>query len=209
MLDYGIFYEFLPLDKLGAEHPRTLSLEEVETGVNYAMVISTNAGLWRYLIGDTVTFTTLSPYRIKISGRTRNFINAFGEEVIIDNAEKALAVACEKCQAIVSEYTAGPVYFNEEKRGAHEWLIEFEQAPVDLGFFTNTLDNALKSLNSDYEAKRYHDMILREPIIRVMPKNTFYFWLKSKGKLGGQHKVPRLSNDRRYLEEILSIRNQM
>jgi hypothetical protein len=127
----------------------------------------------------------------------------------MDNAEKALAVACEKCQAIVSEYTAGPVYFNQEKRGAHEWLIEFEQEPIDLGFFINTLDNALKSLNSDYEAKRYHDMILGEPIIRVMPKNTFYSWLKSKGKLGGQHKVPRLSNDRKYIEEILGMKNPM
>jgi hypothetical protein len=207
MLDYGIYYEFLPLDQLGADHPETITLEKVETGVNYAMVISTNAGLWRYLIGDTVTFTTLNPYRIKISGRTRSFINAFGEEVIMDNAEKALAVACEKCQAIVSEYTAGPVYFNQGKRGAHEWLIEFEQAPGDLGYFINTLDNALKSLNSDYEAKRYHDMILGEPIIRVMPKNTFYHWLKSKGKLGGQNKVPRLSNDRKYIEEILGMQN--
>jgi hypothetical protein len=209
MLDYGIYYEFLPIDRLESDHPETISLEEVETGVNYALVISTNAGLWRYIIGDTVTFTTLNPYRIKISGRTRNFINAFGEEVIMDNAEKALAVACEKCQAIVSEYTAGPVYFNQEKRGAHEWLIEFEQEPIDLGFFINTLDNALKSLNSDYEAKRYHDMILGEPIIRVMPKNTFYSWLKSKGKLGGQHKVPRLSNDRKYIEEILGMKNPM
>ncbi|TRZ74423.1 MAG: hypothetical protein D4R97_04145 [Bacteroidetes bacterium] len=209
MLDYGIYYEFLPIDQLGSDHPETLSLEKVETGVNYALVISTNAGLWRYLIGDTVTFTTLNPYRIKISGRTRSFINAFGEEVIMDNAEKALTVACEKCQAIVSEYTAGPVYFNQEKRGAHEWLIEFEQEPSDLGFFINTLDNALKSLNSDYEAKRYHDMILGEPIIRVMPKNTFYSWLKSKGKLGGQNKVPRLSNDRKYIEEILGMQNPM
>jgi len=209
MLDYGIYYEFLPIDRLGSDHPETISLEEVETGINYALVISTNAGLWRYLIGDTVTFTTLNPYRIKISGRTRNFINAFGEEVIMDNAEKALAVACEKCQAIVSEYTAGPVYFNLGKRGAHEWLIEFEQEPFDLGFFINALDNALKSLNSDYEAKRYHDMILGEPIIRVMPKNTFYSWLKSKGKLGGQHKVPRLSNDRKYIEEILGMKNPM
>jgi hypothetical protein len=205
MLDYGIYYEFLPVDRFGDSGAKTCSLEQVETGVNYAMVISTNAGLWRYIIGDTVTFTTLNPFRIKITGRTRNFINAFGEEVIIDNAEKALAIACEKCQAIISEYTAGPVFLGERSRGAHEWLIEFEQAPSDLGFFTNTLDNALKSLNSDYEAKRYHDMILGEPIIRVMTAGTFYGWMKRKGKLGGQHKVPRLSNDRKYIEEILGI----
>lgn len=209
MLDYGIYYEFLPLDQLGTENPQTIPLEKVETGVNYALVISTNAGLWRYLIGDTVMFTTLNPYRIKISGRTRSFINAFGEEVIMDNAEKALAVACEKCQAIVTEYTAGPIYFSQGTRGAHEWLIEFEKEPVDLGFFINTLDNALKSLNSDYEAKRYHDMILGEPIIRVMPKNTFYSWLKSKGKLGGQNKVPRLSNNREYLDEIIELQKHV
>jgi hypothetical protein len=205
MLDYGIYYEFLPLDQLGKTGAETRSLDQVETDVNYAMVISTNAGLWRYMIGDTVTFTTLNPYRIKITGRTRNFINAFGEEVIIDNAEKALAIACEKCQAIVSEYTAGPVYFKDGNRGAHEWLIEFEQPPADLGYFINTLDNALKSLNSDYEAKRYHDMILGEPIIRIMLAGTFYAWLKMKSRLGGQHKVPRLSNDRKYIEEILQM----
>ncbi len=206
MLDYGIFYEFIPLDQVGRENPRTLSLEEVEMGVNYAIVISTNAGLWRYIIGDTVTFTTLNPYRIKITGRTKNFINAFGEELIVDNAEKGLAIACEKCKAIVSEYTAGPVYFEGNNKGAHEWLIEFEKVPEDISFFTNIFDNALKSVNSDYEAKRYHDLILGEPVIRVMPKNTFYMWLKSKGKLGGQYKVPRLSNDRKYLEEILQMK---
>ncbi|MCX6245155.1 MAG: GH3 auxin-responsive promoter family protein [Bacteroidetes bacterium] len=205
MLDYGIYYEFLPVDRLDSPGTATKTLDQVEMDVNYAMIISTNAGLWRYMIGDTVTFTTLSPYRIKITGRTKNFINAFGEEVIIDNAEKALAIACEKCKAVVSEYTAGPVYFNKEERGAHEWLIEFEQPPDDVGYFTVALDNALKSLNSDYEAKRYRDMILGEPIIRVMPAGTFYSWLKMKGKLGGQNKVPRLSNDRKYIGEILDI----
>lgn len=208
MLDYGIFYEFLPLDQLYAEEPKTLLLEEVKPGVSYALIISTNAGLWRYMIGDTVVFTTLNPYRIKITGRTRHFINAFGEELIVDNAEKALAVACEKCHAIVSEYTAAPVYLENDKHGAHEWLIEFEKAPEDIGFFTNAFDNALKSINSDYEAKRYHDMILGEPIIRVMPKGTFYEWLKSKGKLGGQHKVPRLHNDRKYIDEILGVKKE-
>jgi hypothetical protein len=205
MLDYGIFYEFIPVDQVNSENPRTLSLNEVETGVNYAIVISTNAGLWRYIIGDTVTFTTLNPYRIKITGRTKNFINAFGEELIIDNAEKALAIACEKCRAVISEYTAGPVYFLGNSKGAHEWLIEFDKVPDDISFFINVLDNALKSVNSDYEAKRYHDLILGEPVVRVMPKGTFYTWLKSKGKLGGQHKVPRLSNDRKYIDEIVKM----
>jgi hypothetical protein len=208
MLDYGIYYEFIPLDKVGEANPGTLSLEEVETGVNYAMVISTNAGLWRYVIGDTVTFTTLNPFRIKITGRTKNFINAFGEELIVDNAEKGLSIACEKCKAIISEYTGGPVFFKGNNKGAHEWLIEFEKAPDDISFFTNIFDNALKSVNSDYEAKRYHDLILGEPIIRVMPKNTFYTWLKSKGKLGGQYKVPRLSNDRKYLDEIMNMKSE-
>jgi hypothetical protein len=205
MLDYGIFYEFLPFEQIGLADAKTCSLEEVEAGRNYALVISTNAGLWRYIIGDTIQFTTLDPYRIKITGRTRSFINAFGEELIVDNAEKALAIACERCRAVVSEYTAAPVFFEGEKKGSHEWLIEFEEIPPDIGYFTTTLDNALKSLNSDYEAKRYHDMILREPLVRIMPRNAFYNWLKFKGKLGGQFKVPRLSNDRKIVEEILSL----
>jgi hypothetical protein len=205
MLDYGIYYEFIPLDQVELPYPVSLSLEQVRTGTNYAIVISTNAGLWRYLIGDTIQFTTLKPYRIKISGRTRHFINAFGEELIIDNADKALAIACERSGAVIAEYTAAPVYFKGNKKGAHEWLIEFEEAPEDIGFFTSSLDNALKSLNSDYEAKRYHDMILEEPLVKVIPKNTFYHWLKSKGKLGGQNKVPRLSNDRSNIEEIYKM----
>jgi hypothetical protein len=205
MLDYGIYYEFLPMDQVGLDHPRTILLEEVETGTHYAVVISTNGGLCRYMIGDTVNFTSLDPYLIKITGRTKNFINAFGEELIVDNAEKALAIACERCHTIVTEYTAAPVYFSEGKKGAHEWLIEFEDPPADLEFFTSIFDNALKSLNSDYEAKRYHNMILNEPVIRILPKGTFYNWMKSKGKLGGQNKVPRLSNDRRYIEEIMPL----
>ena len=205
MLDYGIYYEFIPVDQIGQDFPKTFALDEVETDVNYALVISTNAGLWRYIIGDTITFTTLHPYRIKITGRTRNFINAFGEELIVDNAEKGLAIACEKCKAVISEYTAGPVYLEGNSKGAHEWLIEFERSPEDLSIFTDVLDNALKAVNSDYEAKRYHDLILGEPIIRSMPKNTFYNWLKLKGKLGGQSKVPRLANDRKYLDEIIKM----
>lgn len=205
MLDYGIFYEFIPVDKIGEDHPQTLSLDEVKKDVNYAMVMSTNAGLWRYIIGDTVQFTTLYPFRIKITGRIKNFINAFGEELIVDNAEKALTIACERCNATVTEFTAAPVYFEGEKKGGHEWLIEFEKKPEDIEFFTNTLDTALKSLNSDYEAKRYHDLILSDPIINMVPENTFYNWMKSKGKLGGQNKVPRLSNDRMYVDEILTM----
>lgn len=205
MLDYGIFYEFIPVDCLEDEHPRTFSLDQVEKGKNYALVISTNAGLWRYLIGDTVMFTCLDPYRIKITGRTRNFINAVGEEVIIDNAEKALDVACRKCNAVITEYTAAPVYFSEDENAAHEWLIEFERSPENIEYFAETLDNALKSLNSDYEAKRYHNLVLRPPIVNEARTGVFYNWLKQKNKLGGQHKVPRLSNNRKYIEEIKAM----
>jgi hypothetical protein len=205
MLDYGIYYEFIPVSNLDQEHPGAVSLDEVDTETNYAMVISTNAGLWRYLIGDTVRFSSLNPYRIRITGRTKNFINAVGEEIIVDNAEKALAIACRKCHAVVNEYTAAPLFMKENNRIAHEWLIEFEIEPPDLDYFMETLDNALKSLNSDYEAKRFHDMVLQPPVVRVLPPSTFYSWLKLKGKLGGQHKVPRLSNNRAYAEEILQL----
>jgi len=205
MLDYGIFYEFIRMEDIGKEFPPSLTLGEVETGVHYAMIISTNAGLWRYLIGDTIRFTSLQPFRIQITGRTRNFINVFGEELIVENAERAIEVACERCHARVTEFTAAPVYMQEGTKGAHEWLIEFEQPPQDVSFFTSTLDNALKALNSDYEAKRYHDLMLAEPLIRIMPENTFYRWMKFRGKLGGQHKIPRLSNDRKYIEEIMAM----
>lgn len=203
MMDYGIFYEFMPMDQVDQEFPLTVSLEEVKLHENYALIISTNAGLWRYLIGDTIQFTNLNPYRIKVTGRTRSFINAFGEELIIDNAEKALVTACEKTSAVISEYTAAPVYLGDNERAAHEWLIEFDTPPESLEYFTEILDNALKSLNSDYEAKRYRNMILGPPIIRSLAQGTFYNWLKSKGKLGGQFKVPRLSNHREVVEEIL------
>jgi len=196
MLDYGIYYEFIPMNSHDDKDTKTLSLHEVEKGVNYAMVISTNAGLWRYEIGDTIVFTSLNPYRIKITGRTKTFINAVGEELIIENAENALSIACKKCGAIINEYTAAPVYFNDNENAAHQWLIEFETEPQNIDFFTETFDNALKSLNSDYEAKRYHNMVLRQPIVKSMPRNTFYNWLKIRNKLGGQHKVPRLSNNR-------------
>ncbi len=205
MLDYGIFYEFVPVDELEKENPKAIGLEDVDLETNYAMVISTNGGLWRYLIGDTVRFTSLYPYRIRITGRTKNFINIAGEELIVDNAEKALEIACRKCHAVVSEYTAGPLVYEGDKIATHEWYIEFSKEPSDLKYFTETLDNALKSLNSDYEAKRFRGMILKEPLIHSVPQKTFYEWLKKKGKLGGQHKVPRLSNDRKYLDEIKEL----
>ncbi len=189
-------------------NPVTLPLWQVETDVNYAMIISTNAGLWRYLIGDTVMFTSTDPYRIKITGRTRSFINAFGEELIIDNAEKALATACEKTGAIITEYTAAPRFFSDNEQATHEWVIEFETPPESLDFFGDTLDNALKSLNSDYEAKRYHNLMLQLPVIRQVEKGTFYDWFRERGKLGGQNKVPRLSNERKYVEEILAMNNK-
>jgi hypothetical protein len=205
MLDYGIYYEFLSVENLGNPYAKTLSLDEVEIGKNYALIISTNAGLWRYMIGDTIRFTSLFPFRFHITGRTRSFINAFGEEVIIENAEKALSIACEKTNARIRDYTAAPVYFEENQQGAHEWLIEFEHPPENMEYFNEVLDNALKSINSDYEAKRYQNMVLRAPIIKSVPSGTFYAWLKTKNKLGGQYKVPRLCNDRLVLEEIVSL----
>ncbi|WP_018615083.1 GH3 auxin-responsive promoter family protein [Segetibacter koreensis] len=206
-LHHGIFYEFLPVEEYGKANPQTLQLDSVEIGKNYAVVISTNGGLWRYLIGDTIQFTSLSPYKIKVSGRIKHFINAFGEEVIVNNSDCAIAAACEKTGAIVNDYTAAPIYFSEKGNGGHEWLIQFEKEPSDLGFFTYELDNALKNANSDYEAKRHKDIALRMPVIRSLKKGVFEEWLKSKGKLGGQHKVPRLSNDRKYIDEILAIAN--
>jgi len=205
MLDYGVYYEFIPSSDFDNETPKTLTLEEVEIGENYALVITTNAGLWRYKIGDTVTFTSKYPYRIKITGRTKNFINAFGEELIVDNAEKAISIACDKTNALIKEFTAAPIFFSDKNSGGHEWLIEFEKEPSCINYFTEVLDNALKSINSDYEAKRYQDMVLRKPLIKSVPDNTFYNWMKLKGKLGGQHKVPRLYNDRRYIDDILKM----
>jgi hypothetical protein len=209
MLDYGIFYEFIPMDEFHSDHPSTLTIDKVIPGKNYAIVISTNSGLWRYIIGDTVVFTSTFPHRIKISGRTRHFINAFGEEVIIENAEKALQIACEKTHSGILEYTAGPIFMEENANGAHEWLIEFDQAPEDLEYFTTLLDNALCSLNSDYEAKRYRNITLRMPEVRIMKPGTFFTWMKEKGKLGGQNKVPRLANNREYLEQILEIQGRI
>ena len=205
-VDHGIFMEFMPVSEYEKPGPQTLGLQDVETGKNYAPVISTNGGLWRYLLGDTIQFTSLKPFRIKVSGRLKHFINAFGEEVIVDNTDKAIAIASEKTGTVVNDYTAAPVYFSDSSNGAHEWLIEFEKEPADLDRFTTELDIALKNLNSDYEAKRYKDIALGKPIVHVLKKGLFNQWLRSKGKLGGQHKVPRLNNERRYLEEILSLK---
>jgi len=204
MCDHGIFYEFLPVSEFEGEQ-KTIQLDEVEMSKNYALVITTNGGLWRYLLGDTIQFTSLNPFRIKVSGRLTHYINAFGEEVIVDNSDKAIAVASKKTHAIVNDYTAAPIYFSEGDNGAHEWLVEFEKEPKDIQQFTLELDSALKAINTDYEAKRHRDIALRMPIIKAVPKNTFSNWLNSKGKLGGQHKVPRLSNDRKFLDEITAF----
>jgi GH3 auxin-responsive promoter len=205
--EHGVFYEFMPVEEYGNEDPKTVGLNKVAVGKNYALVISTTGGLWRYLIGDTVQFTSINPYKIKITGRLKHYMNAFGEEVIVDNSDHAIAQAAEKTNAIVNDYTAAPVYFTENNNGAHEWLIEFGKEPDDLDTFIVELDTALKNINSDYEAKRHKSIALRLPIVHNLPVGTFTEWLRSKGKLGGQHKVPRLSNEREILEEILAIKN--
>jgi hypothetical protein len=202
-VDHGIFMEFMPVEEYGKKHPHTIGLRKVELGKNYALIISTNGGLWRYLLGDTIRFTSLRPYKIVVSGRLKHFINAFGEEVIVDNTDLAISVASEKCDAIVNDYTAAPVYFSDNSNGAHEWLIEFEKEPADIHQFTVELDSALQRVNSDYEAKRYKDIALSLPVLRILKKGSFNNWLKSRGKLGGQHKVPRLCNERMYIDEIL------
>lgn len=205
MLDYGIFYEFIPMDTYFDDDRKAIPLWEVETGINYSMVISTNGGLWRYIIGDTVMFTSKFPFKIKITGRTKHFINAFGEELIIDNAEKGLKKACMETGAIINEYTAGPVFMGEEEKGRHQWIIEFEKLPDNLDYFAEILDKELQSLNSDYEAKRYKNLALKQLQIIQAPTGTFYQWLKEKGKVGGQNKIPRLSNDREYLDSVLEL----
>ena len=209
MLDYGIYYEFIPFTELDREDPVVVPLSAVEVGKNYAMVISTNSGLWRYKIGDTVRFTSLSPYRIKISGRTKHFINAFGEEVIVENAEAAITYACDQTGAIIENFTAGPVYLQQHRQGRHEWIIEFSRPPRDLEEFTRLLDMRLQEINSDYEAKRQNDLALVAPVVHAVPRGTFYNWMKKRGKLGGQNKVPRLSNNREFLDDILEMVNQM
>ncbi len=205
MLDYGVFYEFIPVEEMDSEYPKAIGLGDVEIGKNYAMVITTNAGLWRYNIGDTIKFTSKSPYRIKISGRTKHFINAFGEEVIIENAETAITSACELTGAVIDNFTAAPIYLEKSKRGGHEWTIEFKMPPNNMQRFSQVLDDTLRKVNSDYDAKRAHDIALVAPKIHSVAEGTFYNWMKKRGKLGGQNKVPRLSNSREYVDEILSM----
>ncbi|MBO4985517.1 MAG: GH3 auxin-responsive promoter family protein [Bacteroides sp.] len=205
MIDYGVFYEFIPMEDLESEHPRICCLEEIELGKNYAMVISTSSGLWRYMIGDTVKFTSRDPYKFIITGRTKHFINAFGEELIVDNAEKGLAKACAETGAKVLDYSAAPVFMDANAKCRHQWLVEFAQMPDDLARFAKILDTTLQEVNSDYEAKRQNDLALQPLEIIVARKNLFHDWLDAKGKLGGQHKIPRLSNNRDYIEEMLKL----
>ena len=209
MLDYGIFYEFIPMDQYCGEDSVAIPLQDVKLNKNYAVVITTNSGLWRYLIGDTIKFVSLSPYRIKITGRTKHYINAFGEELIIENAENALRQACKKTKAEILDYTVAPIFMNGNSKGAHEWIIEFKKAPKNIDYFTEMLDNSLKSINSDYEAKRYNNMTLDMPKVQIAEQGLFYNWLKQKGKLGGQHKVPRLANNRDFIEELLGYSKQL
>jgi hypothetical protein len=204
-LDNGVYYEFIPADSFESDQPKTLRLDEVELNKNYALLISTNSGLWRYKIGDTVRFTSLSPFRIKITGRTKHFINAFGEELVIENAESAMTKACKQTGATINNFTAAPIFFSEKNKAAHEWIIEFTTPPTDLEQFVDILDNTLREVNSDYDAKRYKNLALQRPIVHSVPENTFYRWLKQKGRIGAQIKVPRLSNNRDYIEEILDL----
>ena len=208
MLDYGIFYEFIPLEEVDKEHPKVLHIGEVEVNKNYAIVISTNSGLWRYMLGDTVVFTSLYPHMIKISGRTKHFINAFGEEVIVDNAEKALNIACEQTGAMIKDYTAAPIFMKTDSQGAHEWVIEFEKAPENLEAFVKILDKSLQEVNSDYEAKRYKDITLAPPKVHQAKEGLFYNWMKKRGKIGGQNKVPRLANNRKYIDELINMNRE-
>jgi len=205
MLDYGIFYEFIPMQTHGTPTEVLIPLSQVEKGINYAIVITTNAGLWRYKIGDTILFTSTKPYRIKVTGRTKHFINVFGEELIIENTDKALKIVAKKTKSEILDYTVAPIFMEGKTKGAHEWIIEFKTPPKDLGYFNELLDNSLKSINSDYESKRYKNITLNKPVIHSAKQGLFYKWMKRNDKLGGQHKIPRLSNSRDFLEELLKI----
>ena len=205
MLDYGIFYEFIPMDSYGTPNQKIVRLADVELNKNYAIVITTNSGLWRYQIGDTVRFTSLNPYRIRVTGRTKHHINVFGEELIIENADNAVAKACQATHSEMIDYTVAPIFMNGKEKGAHEWIIEFKKNPVDLELFKKVLDETLQSLNSDYEAKRYNNMTLNMPVIHQARTHLFYDWLKNQNKLGGQNKIPRLSNQREYVDQLLKL----
>jgi len=207
MLDYGIFYEFIPMDTFGTLNQRVIPLSEVELNRNYAIVITTNAGLWRYMIGDTVRFTSINPYRIKITGRTKHHINVFGEELMVENTDQAIAKACQATGTEVIDYTVAPIFMEGKEKGAHEWIVEFKSVPADVEHFRKTLDEALQSLNSDYEAKRYNNMTLNPLVLNVARPKLFYDWLKEQDKLGGQHKIPRLSNERHYLEQLKNMQS--
>ena len=209
LLDNGIYYEFCPMDQWDSENPIAIPISEVEPYKNYALVISTNSGLWRYMTGDTILFTSLRPYKIKITGRTQQFINVFGEEVMVQNTDKALVLTCQMFNAVVSEYTVAPIFLEGNTHGRHQWFIEFEKPPADVKSFATLLDKNLQEINSDYEAKRYKNIALKQLELNVLPQGIFHHWLKSKGKLGGQHKVPRLANHRKYVEEIQSLLNKM
>lgn len=202
MLDYGIFYEFIPMDSFGTPNQKVIRLADVELNKNYAIVITTNSGLWRYLIGDTVRFTSLNPYRIRVTGRTKHHINVFGEELMVENTDQAIAKACELTQTEVIDYTVAPIFMQDKEKGAHEWMIEFKKKPTDVELFQKVLDETLQTLNSDYEAKRCNNMTLNPLVINIARENLFYDWLKERDKLGGQHKIPRLSNQRDYLEQL-------
>lgn len=203
MLDYGIFYEFIPMDTFGKEDQKVIALGEVELNKNYALVITTNSGLWRYLIGDTIRFTSLNPFRIKVTGRTKHHINVFGEELMVENTDSALAKTCAILNCEILDYTVAPIFMEGKEKGAHEWIIEFKKHPDNIDNFTELLDKNLQQVNSDYEAKRFNNMTLNKLVLHVAKENLFYNWLKKNDKLGGQHKIPRLSNSRNYLEELL------
>lgn len=205
MLDYGIFYEFIPMDSFGQPNQKAVRLADVELNRNYAVLITTNSGLWRYLIGDTVRFTSLNPYRIKVTGRTKHHINVFGEELMVENTDRAIAKACKVTGAAVLDYTVAPIFMEGKEKGAHEWIIEFDKHPQDIEIFRQQLDEALQSLNSDYEAKRYNNMTLNPLVLNVARPKLFYDWLKMQDKLGGQHKIPRLSNERNYIEQLKAM----
>ncbi len=205
MLDYGIFYEFIPMDTFGTLNQRVIRLNQVELNKNYALVITTNSGLWRYLIGDTIRFTSLNPYRIKVTGRTKHHINVFGEELMVENTDTALAKTCKTFNCEMVDYTVAPIFMTNNQKGAHEWIVEFKNPPEDIAKFTQALDENIQALNSDYEAKRYNNMTLNPLVLHVARPHLFYDWLKQQDKLGGQHKVPRLSNERTYLERLLQL----
>jgi DUF971 family protein len=209
MLDYGIFYEFIPMDTFGMSNEKTIRLADVELNKNYAVVITTNSGLFRYLVGDTVRFTSLNPFRIRVTGRTKHHINVFGEELMVENTDQAIAKACHITHSEIIDYTVAPVFMDGKEKGAHEWMIEFKKKPADMAVFQKALDETLQTLNSDYEAKRYNNMTLNPLVINIAREHLFYDWLKDNNKLGGQHKIPRLSNQRDYLEQLKSMQEKV